>query len=252
VAESGALDGLRHFSLQTEPLTEDDLRGLAGCAGLEGLVGLNFHSCRLGPVGMLLLAGAPWLAGLQTLELLGNHVIADGADSLASVPFRRLTELNVQANYIRDEGLARLAASGHALAHLTRLNLRYNNLSATGLAALLGNPTVAGLRQLHLRGNALGNAGAAVLADCAHLAGLRELDLDQTGITDEGAVALAGSPHLAGLVALDLAQNAIVNEGIVALCRSPHLTRLTRLQLASWRPLAPDVLRVYQERFPGK
>jgi uncharacterized protein (TIGR02996 family) len=250
VADSGLLARLRNLSLVGQLSSVDDLRPLADCRDLDGLTHLHIGRCRFGPDGMKALAQAQWLSGLSYLYLLGNYIEVDGARALASVPFRGLVELDLQANYIGDRGLAALAASRHVLAQLTRLNLAYNALTGAGLRAVASSPATARLSRLALMGNPLGDEGAEALAGSPHLARLQYLGLREVRMSDPGACALAGSPHLAGLVELDLYDNRIVNEGIVALARSPHLARLTRLTLYTRGRVDEDAWKVYVDRFP--
>jgi hypothetical protein len=250
VAGSGLLSGLRTLTFTDPGLTPDDLRALAECRGLEGLTRLRMGRCRLGPAGMRILARAEWLAGVEELYLLGNELGPDGAQSLAAVPFRRLKDLNLQADYVGDAGLATLLSSAHLPARLTALNLCYNRLSAAGIDDLARCTAVGSLCYLALSNNDVSDEGARALAESTHLSRLTVLNLREARVADNGAAALAASPHLARLVELNLYDNPIRGEGIFALLGSPHLKGLARLSVYSPRRAQDQTaLQAVRDRF---
>jgi uncharacterized protein (TIGR02996 family) len=250
VADSGLLTGLRTFGLDDPRLTPEDLRALAACHDLEGLTRLHMGRCRLGPAGMRILARAEWLAGVEELYLLGNEFGREGAEVLAAVPFRMLKDLNLQADYVGDDGLATLLKSLHLPIRLTTFNLSYNRLSPEGIRALADCAALGSLCALGLMNNDVGDEGARALAASPHLARLTMLNLREARVADAGAAALAASPYLSRLVELELYDNPILGEGIFALLGSQHLKELARLSVYSPRRRQDEAaLQAVRDRF---
>jgi uncharacterized protein (TIGR02996 family) len=250
VASAGLLAGLTSFAAYDTTLTADDLQALANCSDLNGVTRLMLGRCRLGDAGARVLAGAPWLAGIEETYLSGNDFGPKGAAALGRVPFRCLEDLDLFNNPLGDAGAAALMASPHLPAHLTRLILCLNRLGPASARAVAECAGLAGLSVLSLERNAVGDDGARALAESPHLAGLELLDLRETRITDKGAAALAASPHLAGLTQLDLYDNPIAGEGIFELLNSPHLKQLASLSVYSPKRKQDEAaLQAVRDRF---
>jgi uncharacterized protein (TIGR02996 family) len=250
VCASGLLLRLRSLHLDDPRLTPDDVSALTRCSDLNGLTRLGMGRCHIGSAGVITLASAAWLVGLDVLYLLGNDIRLDGARALAAVPFRGLKYVNLQSNAVGDHGVALLLRSPHLPTHLVELNLAYNQLGPAGARALADCVRLRCLRRLELMNNYLGDEGATALLGAPHLAGLQLLGLRETQITDAGAAALAASPNLAGLMELNLYGNPIVGPGIFSMLASTHLKGLSRLFVYSPRHRQDEAaLLAVRERF---
>lgn len=247
------------------PLAGDDLRGLAACTRLRGLL---LFSC--GRVPNAALAALSPLRELTSLQL--RHLALDdtGAAWLAGLPLRRL-ELDVASGALTSRGVAALAAmplatlalgadiyaepvisvddaalaplAGHAT--LAHLELHDAAITARTAAWLAGLPALA---TLDVYGSSLDDAAAHALAAARRL---RALDLTGTAVTAAGVRSLAQLPAIEqlflGFLGLDDAtvgalaglttlrelglgnSRAITDAAAPALCA---LTRLERLDLA--------------------
>jgi Leucine Rich repeat len=80
------------------------------------------------------------MAGLTDLDLTGNVIAADGAQTLAAAPsLSNLTRLGLRGCFITDAGAQAMAASPH-LSRLAIINLGMNDVSAEGAQALAASP----------------------------------------------------------------------------------------------------------------
>ena len=130
-----------------------------------------------------------------------------------------------------DAGIERLVAR-HAELSPTKLTLLDTNITARGIATILGSSMPERLEVLDLRDNLLGVAGAQKLADSPRLARLKELNLGRNHIHSGGAEALARARGLSALERLELEYNFIGPVGAAALARSAAFPRLRDLGLA--------------------
>jgi hypothetical protein len=89
------LAGLAELRLTGNLITDKALQTLAVCPRLEGLRALRFqYNNLLGDEGVVALAGSPFLANLQTLELYDVRLGDAGARALLESPhLRRLTRV---------------------------------------------------------------------------------------------------------------------------------------------------------------
>ncbi|MDY3551891.1 TIGR02996 domain-containing protein [Gemmata sp. JC717] len=233
VARSPHLAGLRVLHLGRNRLADDAAEHLAGSPNLPALEDLDLSENEIGETGALALAGSPHLGNLQRLELRENRLGPGGAEALAgSERLTSLRKLGLGENEIGTPRLLSLARP-HALLTVPVLDLTMNELTHTGLQAILGwraaDHTAIRLEELHLGSNTLNDAGAVVLAHSPHLAGLTALTLTSCGIGDEGVRALANSPHLERVDLLDLSNNPIGETGFRALLNSQYWRGLRRL-----------------------
>jgi uncharacterized protein (TIGR02996 family) len=208
---------------------------------------------RRGLVGQVTARAADFLAGAEELmrrvPLEGARLteVRDPAALAASAHLAHLSSLDLSYNEIGAEGAAALAASPH-LAHLASLALTCNEIGPEGAAALVASPHLARLSSLELGSNSIGPAGAAALAASPHLAHLDSLSLGGNRIGAAGAAALAASPHLARLTGLYLGDNEIGAAGARALAASPHLARLTQLFLID-NGIGASAAQALEQRF---
>lgn len=113
-------------------------------------------------------------------------------------------------------------------------------LHPRALARLFHAQELAHITTLDLSYNDLGPAGARLLAASPHIHNLRTLLLIQTNLQDEGAIALAQCERLQNLVTLDLSDARVTEPGCRALERSPYLRPEIRALAFDW----------YDERHP--
>jgi len=157
------------------------------------------------------LAGSPFLARLETLDLSGHTFDGDVAGTHALLTSPHLADL--RHLYLRygfgmddcgfvERQTLELLCSGKYLRHLTRLDLSLNEYVSRDINVFVTTPGLPALRHLCLRGVFLGAEGTRTLATSASLGRLRELDLSCNDIGDAGAEALAAAPHLASLTRL--------------------------------------------------
>jgi uncharacterized protein (TIGR02996 family) len=227
----GPMSRLRRLRLCSVGLGAEGARSLAGVAGLAGLEWLDLGGNHIRGAGAEALAASPHLGGLRALRLSGNPLGPAGARALAVWRHpRRLRSLHLSADDLGDA--AAVLAHSPAVEELHTLDLSHNDLTVAGVASLAASPRLARLTSLRLDGNLLlGDDGVCALAASPHLSGLVELSLSGCNVRDRGTEALAGSPHLGRLEALRLDRNAIGAAGLRALAGSPFLARLTDLSL---------------------
>jgi uncharacterized protein (TIGR02996 family) len=100
---------------------------------------------------------------LAPLRHLSVYLAHRHIREVAALPqLARLVSLDLDQNYLGDEGVAFLAASPH-LGGLANLSVRYNGIRNAGGLALAGSARLAGLTSLDLRGNRLGNQAQTAL-----------------------------------------------------------------------------------------
>jgi hypothetical protein len=214
---------------------------LPGCAGAEVVAGLG--ALRLPGVRRLVaprwprprtaaaLAGLPWLAQLDELDLAGAQPGAAGLAALGRSPhLQRLAVLRLRGA-VRPGDLVGLADTP-GLAGLRVLDLADAELDAAGLQALGGNPALAGLQELDLRRGVLGPDELGALVAGNGLAGLRVLRLDGNPLGDEGLAVLRVARQWSGLRELSAARAELGPRAAVAVARARHLQQLERLDLA--------------------
>ena len=241
----------------------DIVAKLARLPALARVTGLDLCGNRLGDAGLAVLLRSPHLRGVQSLDLSFNSLSNAGVQTLLDAgPWPRLRVLDLRGNERVTSRGANPLAHSTALPALEVLDLRDNQIDATGAWALANTHTLAGLTALHLAGNPLGDTGVQALArgpllprliGRAPVLDLRRTDVGPKGLQalitngrllrvtalwlggnhvgDRGltALAMAELPHLREL---HLADNGITDDGAAALAGSPVLNRLTLLDLA--------------------
>jgi hypothetical protein len=185
-----------------------------------------------------LLAQAP-LAGLRALDLRANGLTSQDVARLAEASLPLLRALDLSCNDIDDRGAERLAlASG--LVRLERLGLAANVVETEGARALArARPPLVDLDLSqypfadHATGNVIGPAAVATL--CSRR--WRRLALSGNPVDNSGAAALASAAL--GLRVLGLADARIGPSGAWSLAASPHLADLVALDLGD-NPLGDE------------
>jgi uncharacterized protein (TIGR02996 family) len=216
-------------------------------SALVRLRGLNLRNNRLSQEHIDLLAEAPLVVGLYSVDLSENYVTNEGAAALAaSRSLPALKRIRLEKCQIGSPGLAAIARA--AWPNLKRLFLSQNEVGETGVAALVGGPLASQLTELDLSRNSLGPASTWVLAQSTRLTALTELDLSWNVLGNGGATALADAPGLSGLETLNLFSNGIGAAGARAIAQSRHLGGLYFLGLAGNR-IGPAAERLLRRRF---
>ncbi len=234
--------------LEVLDLNREHLGEAAGLALLElptlpKLKALHLGHNSLSAAGVQVLAESPVLAGLRALEFTGS---VESLQALLHSPrLTSLRELSLAGGRLGDR-VGRLLAGSGLLGRLRGLSLAHAQMSATGLAALVGSPAAEGLEELDLSFNPLGVEGARVLA--RSLPRLGELNLSRTRLGNEGAAILAESGLLSRLRALDLSLDQVGPEGGLALAGGERLPLLMKLDLI-YNPLGQEAREALLQRF---
>ena len=183
----------------------------------------RFETAWLGPLRPLALSWS-WRRGLLHLEIPARVLLDDSAELVRTEAFAWVE--GVTFRNLTIESVKRLADSSW-LGWLNTLDLGYNFIRDAGVAALAASPNLVNLRTLWLRRNAIGDRGATALARSENMAKLETLSLVDNEIGDAGARALAASPLLAHLRLLNVEGNYIGGPGLAALENgaraNPHL-----------------------------
>jgi uncharacterized protein (TIGR02996 family) len=242
-------------------------------ACLRGLCSVTFTVPILRSQNLGALAGGEEWAWVEYLNIYN----AEDADMAQLARCRLLfspTALIFGKGNLGPAGAQALAGS-HWLAHMNRLELSHNRLTARGVKALLKSEYLGRLRELDLAvtemgvqgcellakapcagqlecltlwGNNIGDNGVAALVEPNAFTTLEILDLRGTQMSDVGAACLAVCPTCTSLKHLNLKDNRIGPEGARALAQSPYLDGLHSLAL--WgNPVGAVGARVLIERF---
>ena len=161
----------------------------------------------------------PLLDHVIELDLAGTYLPVSAMTRVLDHCSAGLTHLYLGGNALGDDGIITLAP--HFPKTVQLLDLRYNNIGATGAAALaddyfLQNASCA-CEKLYLEGNVLGDAGAKHVAVTGPI---RELYLGQNKIGANGASALAQGLKGGRLKKLFLETNHIGAAGAISLRRA--------------------------------
>ena len=119
--------------------------------------------------------------------------------------------LNLSGKKIGDEGMKRLVSSG-ALEKVEKIDLRYNEITASGAELFAKVAPLSKLRVLILRHNILGDAGAIALANSSSFPNLEEMQLGWTETRDAGAQAFGSTDKYQKLKKLDFRGNFLANK----------------------------------------
>jgi uncharacterized protein (TIGR02996 family) len=218
---------LRHLSLGTCCIDQAGLRHLLRAPFLPGLESLDLSRNRLGPTCIGELASRPFLR-LASLSLARNR-LREGPTQLAAAPWAPgLRELDISGGHVNQAGLIGLLSSD--LSSLRSLRLDYNEIGDAEMAALAHSPLMARLETLTLFGCRVTARGLQAIGDAPKVPRLRHLSLGGIGADgDEQARLIAGSPWASTLEGLAFAHECITAAGAAALAGSEYLGRLRKL-----------------------
>ena len=118
--------------------------------------------------------------------------------------------MNLGGKKIGDIGIKKLLETDF-LKKVTRLDLRYNEITEKGAHFLANAPTLVKLKSLVLRKNDISDNGTISLAKSKSFPNLTELQLGWNEIHDLGGMALANSKNFPKLKKLDLRGNFLAS-----------------------------------------
>ena len=246
---------IREVNLSHTPVSDTQLRALAGLAGIEklSLATTQIRRRRRANVAKLTtlreldlsehdgdrerdcasVGTAPYC---QRLVLNNSQVRGDGFESLAGSPLvslelsgapvndaglraignlKSLRQLRLNSTDITDDGIASIAALGS----LEALDISATDIGDAGLAHL---KSLTGLHSLKLSYSRVTNKG---LQQLAGFTALEQLDLARTRISDPGVDAIA---KLQAIKKLSLDYTTVTNKGLAVVKQSlPNLVELT-------------------------
>ncbi len=174
---------------------------------------LGLESVRIGSQAGAVLASAPSLSAVRTLNLDGCNLADEGLRALAEAPF---------------------------IGGLERLNVSDNHMTPGGLEVLLKALGGGELAWLGLRRNPLGDKGAAVLGRAGLTRRLRALELSRCGLSTAGVRELVGALAQVSVETLDLSYNRLDADAAAVL--GSHLERVRCLSLRH-NPLGSGAVR---------
>jgi uncharacterized protein (TIGR02996 family) len=145
---------------------------------------------------------------ITAIDLSANRLAAEHIATLRHAPWlAQISDLNLQFNALRDEGVQQLVEA--EMPRLRGLRLGINQIGPPGAQALASWPTLANVEQLSLRVNPLGDIGIEHLMASPLVGNLRKLDVASCRITARGATAIKNSRHLPALDEVLLSGNQI-------------------------------------------
>jgi Ran GTPase-activating protein (RanGAP) involved in mRNA processing and transport len=220
----------RNTSIQGLDISDNGLDNLASACTLQELLRRNKTITRL----------------CMDTNTFGSSVAAVRCISEGFRTNTTLQELNLSACELDDQGLSILAESlGQQKRGLVKLDLSANQITCSGLRALVDNATIAlsTVTHLNLSENSVDDEGAIFLAETLRLQTLptlKYLQLDTCGIFDVGLVALMSAlEENETLDELDLLKNTFSVQGYIALASSLPTIKGLRHITFSWMTSDP-------------
>jgi hypothetical protein len=247
LVSAATLTRLARLDLQTMPLWEQAADGLGRHMRLPALRHLGLHTCHLGDEELLALLGHSTLTGLDTLDLRGNRLGADGVALLKEALPN--TRVELEGNWIED------ATRGAPYA----LHLHGNRLPPTAIEQIARTVIAAPhlLTHMTLRAIQLGDRDLSPLLSL-HLPALTHLDVGENILRPHQIIDLLDHDRWPAITHLDLSKNplhsgldpllaALRARGITSLilrtCMlgQEQLDALRRALAAGWRPALIDL-----------
>ncbi len=117
-------------------------------------------------------------------------------------------------------------------AHITSLDLSYNNISNQKAIAISNVLPKTSITSLNLSYNNIGNQGTIAISKVLPRTLITSLDLMYNNIGPEGAIAIANALPKTSITALNLRRNHIGDEGTIAIAEALPNTSITILDLS--------------------
>jgi hypothetical protein len=169
---SAALPELFELDLSINEIGPTGVAAL-GSAAFERLTDLDLNQTKCGDAGIRACAGAPWFAGLLSLNLGSTGITADGLRAIVGASPTGLRELNLDSNYeLGADGVAVL--TGGMFPALVALSASYCNLQSDAVEQLVDSELGQRVRRLRLNGNQM----TPELHERTHNLGWRSMDPD--------------------------------------------------------------------------
>ena len=212
LADLLALPALRELALSGNTLA--DIAPLASTEALGKITSLEFDNAITSEQLATLLA-TPHIRALRDLAITGSTLSLDAVPIADASHLTSLKTLRIESaprswtmrhSGIRDQGCLALADAKH-LTGLTTLALIRQELTVTGVEALLRSPYLGAITHLELGHNALGNESVEAILESPIASQLTHLGLQMNLLIGEGgvrALAEASADTLASIEALDL------------------------------------------------
>jgi uncharacterized protein (TIGR02996 family) len=221
----------------------DEFRRLVASPHFAGLRSFAMDTLFADRRHLEILTTSPAATGLRELDLSGNIcIVGEAWAALAGAPaLAGLESLSLDRCHLGASGLRTLVNSPH-LVNLQRLSLEADrprtSLGAQGIELICASQALRQLRELNLHGQSGGVAGLRALAAWPGLTRLTRLDLsdfsaevpDEPGDTAPAWAAFVRSPHWGPLRELDLEGNCL--EDLEAVLDGPNLATLRVLTFA--------------------
>ncbi|MEM1347763.1 MAG: hypothetical protein AAGI01_04340 [Myxococcota bacterium] len=215
-----------------EPLGDDMLSELLADEGWSNLSGLSVRAQEMGPKSIGVLACAPHLCAVTSLDVRGNFNNGElfGALVDGMFPVEQLEELGIEGDVVRSEA-RRFMDPGVTGGVRT---LRLMDATLFDERALDGVPlggALGGVRVLDLSQSYLEDAELEVMLERFEWPELRSLNLSQTSLTDEMWGRIAQVPWAERLEAVDLSSNDRISPRTVQLFERGALRAVRSLNL---------------------
>ena len=241
----------RELRLSNNTLSIDSVVALTGPVRIhDTLSHLSLRYAKLNDLAISTLCeAAKFNKSIETLDLEGNNITADGARAISLVldADTPLKTLILKENQIGDKGVEHLAVvlSSGSNAHLERLDLTNNRIEEKGArsyATALANVTK--IVDVELDDNRIGNAGTAALLElCEKNSAIQILRLQNNGITDDGILGIVETlKSNTSLKRLYLAFNTLSNASYEGMIRTLMINRtLEFVEFADYRLETTDL-----------
>lgn len=218
LAKCEALRGISGMDLFHVDVQPKAVQALANSPHAGSLRSFRINNHSLGPQGVCALLGAPWIPGvedldlfhqnagesvasclrnlsggaLQSLALMHNDLGPEVARTLGDINLGNLRTLRLSHNPLGDADLATIL-SNPSLGHLSVVEATGTGAGVATLRAICVSPSLKSLRQISL-GDEVDDNAAKVLFDARNLPALRRIHL--SGISDAMRQQLARAPSL--------------------------------------------------------